>query len=387
MSFPYWPSYSREEAEAASRVLLSNKVNYWTGNEGRAFEKEFAGYCGCRYAVALCNGTAALELALRALGIGMGDEVIVPCYTFIATASAVVACGAVPVMADVDRDSLTITAETVAPRITSRTKAVIPVHLMGYPCDMDPILMLSEKHGLKVVEDCAQAHGARYKGRSVGTIGDIGAWSFCQDKIMTTAGEGGMVTTDNEVYREKMWSYKDHGKSWKAVYGKKHSPGFRWVHESFGTNWRMTEIQAAIGRIQLSRMPVWQAQRKRNASILSDGFRSIPGIEVQEQNPDIVHAYYKYAAFLETDILRFSGGREAVMEAVNASGVPCFSGVCPEIYREKAFEQANLVPPERMPAAHEMGKRSLVFQVHPALQEQHMYRTVEVVRQVLSQLQ
>jgi len=298
MSFPHWPSYTREEAEAASRVLLSNKVNYWTGNEGRAFEKEFAGYCGCRYAVALCNGTAALELALRALGIGRGDEVIVPCYTFIATASAVVACGAVPVMADVDRNSLTITAETVAPRITSRTKAVIPVHLMGYPCDMDPILMLSEKYGLKVVEDCAQAHGARYKGRSVGTIGDIGAWSFCQDKIMTTAGEGGMVTTDNEVYREKMWSYKDHGKSWKAVYEKEHAPGFRWVHESFGTNWRMTEIQAAIGRIQLSRMPEWQAQRRKNASILSEGFKSIPGIEVQELNPDIVHAYYKYSAFL-----------------------------------------------------------------------------------------
>lgn len=386
MSFPSWPSYTQEEAEAVSRVLLSNKVNYWTGIEGREFEKEFAKFCGCRYAVALANGTVALECAMKALGIGSGDEVIVPCYTFIATASAVVACGAVPVMADVDRASLTITAETIAEKISGKTRAVIVVHLMGWPCDMDPIMELAAAYGLKVIEDCAQAHGARYKGRSVGTLGDVGAWSFCQDKIMTTGGEGGMVTTDNEVYRDKMWSYKDHGKSWKAVYEKQHPPGFRWVHESFGTNWRMTEMQAAIGRVQLSRMPEWQKRRRKNASLLSEGFRNIPGIEVQEPRTDIVHAYYKYYAFLRFDSFRESGKRDEVMAAVNASGVPCFSGVCPEIYLEKAFWNSNMVMAQRLPVASERGKQSLMFLVHPTLGKHEMHRTLDVVKRVMFKL-
>lgn len=386
MSFSVWPSFTKEEADAVARVLLSNRVNYWTGTEGREFEKEFAAFCGCRYAVALANGTVALELALRALGVGQGDEVIVPCYTFIATASAVVACGAVPVMADIDSRSLTITAETVSQRLGPKTKGIIVVHLTGWPCDMDPIMELAKEHGLKVVEDCAQAHGASYKGRAVGTIGDIGAWSFCQDKIMTTGGEGGMVTTNSEVLWKKMWSYKDHGKSWEAVHERLHPEGFRWVHETFGTNARMTEMQAAIGRVQLQRMPEWQERRRKNAAVLIEGFTAVYGIDVYEPPADVVHAYYKFYAFLNDEIPAVPGTRDAVMAGINASGVPCFSGICPEIYLEKAFGEMVPAMTERLPVASGRGQRSLMFLVHPTLGEDEMRQTVDVVQQVLSGL-
>ncbi|MBQ53130.1 MAG: aminotransferase, partial [Leeuwenhoekiella sp.] len=263
--FSPWPSFTEEEANAARDVLLSNKVNYWTGQEGREFEKEFAAWADCDYAIALTNGTVALDLALQALGVGAGDEVIVTSRTFLASASSIVTSGAVPVFADVDADSQNITTDSVRAVMTERTKAIICVHLAGWPCDMDPIMALAAKHGLFVIEDCAQAHGARYKGRSVGSIGHVGAWSFCQDKIMTTGGEGGMITTNDEALWSRAWSGKDHGKSWHAVYEREHPPGFRWLHESAGTNARLTEMQAAIGRIQLGRMPDWHAQRAGHA--------------------------------------------------------------------------------------------------------------------------
>src|SRR5471030_1077730 len=247
--FAPWPSFTDEEANAVKNVVLSNKVNYWTGNECREFEKEFAAWTGTAHAVALANGTLALDVALKALNIGPGDEVIVTPRTFIASISCAVTCGATPVFADVDRDSQNISAATIAKVITPNTKAIVCVHLAGLPCDMDPIMALARERGIYIIEDCAQAHGARYKNRSVGTIGHIGAWSFCQDKIMTTGGEGGMVTTNNP----EMWSYKDHGKSWKAVSEEKNESSFRWLHKSFGTNWRMTELQAVLGRIQLTR--------------------------------------------------------------------------------------------------------------------------------------
>ncbi|HCE2681111.1 TPA: DegT/DnrJ/EryC1/StrS aminotransferase family protein, partial [Vibrio parahaemolyticus] len=255
--FSPWPSFTQEEADAVSRVLLSNKVNYWTGSECREFEKEFATWVGCDHAVALSNGTLALDVALQALAIGEGDEVITTPRTFLASASSIVTAGANPVFADVDLNSQAITAESIESVLTPKTKAVIVVHLAGMPAEMDAIMALSEKHGFYVIEDCAQAHGAKYKGRSVGTIGHIGAWSFCQDKIMTTGGEGGMVTTNDKELWSKMWSYKDHGKNYDAIYNRQHPPGFRWLHESFGTNWRMTELQAVLGRIQLTRMSSW----------------------------------------------------------------------------------------------------------------------------------
>lgn len=381
--FPPWPSFTQEEANAVSRVLLSNKVNYWTGQECREFEKEFALWTESQYAIALANGTLALEVALDALGISSGDEVVVTPRTFIASASCIVAMGAVPVFADVDRNTQNITAETIQKVLTPRTKAVICVHLAGMPCDMDPIMDLAKHHGLYVIEDCAQAHGARYKGRSVGSIGHIGAWSFCQDKIMTTGGEGGMVTTNNHAFWSYMWEYKDHGKSWNAVYEKEHPSGFKWLHESFGSNYRMLEMQAAIGRIQLKRMPEWSKKRREYASMIWNAAKRQPWLRVPEVPVWAEHAAYKCYVFVEPSELPDGWNRDRIMAEINKRGVPCYSGSCSEIYLEKAFDNTGWRPKDRLPIAKELGETSLMFLVHPTLGLKDVEKTCEVIQCVL----
>jgi len=389
-----WPSFTREEADAVRESLLTNRVNYWTGSECREFEKEFAAYAGTRHAIALANGTVALDVALKALGIGPGDEVIVTPRTFLASVSCIVTAGAIPVFADVDRDSQNITAETVAAVLTARTKAVICVHLAGWPCDMDPIMAIAKERGLFVIEDCAQAHGARYKGRSVGSIGHISAWSFCQDKIMTTGGEGGMVTTDDESLWRRMWAYKDHGKSYEAVYERQHPPGFRWLHESFGTNWRMIEMQAVIGRIQLRRMPDWTAARTRNASRIIEACREFPALRLPElrcascpgsctRPAGCVHAHYKHYVFVRPEGLRAGWTRDRIIDKINAAGVPCYQGSCSEVYLEKAFDGTPWRPKERQPVARELGDTSLMFLVHPTLTDAEIDKTCQVIRDVM----
>lgn len=382
--FAPWPHFPLDEIAAASSVLASGKVNYWTGDEGRLFEKEFAAFTGCQYAIALANGTVALEIALYALDIGPGDEVIVTSRTFIASASCIIMRGAVPVMADIDPVSQNVTAGTVRAAISSRTKAIIAVHLAGWPCDMDPILESAREHGLRVIEDCAQAHGAMYKGKPVGSLGDVAAFSFCQDKIMTTGGEGGILTTDNETIWRKAWEFKDHGKSFDAVYKRQHPPGFRWLHESFGTNWRLTEMQSAIGRIQLRKLPEWTKTRRHHASILSECFRRIPALRVTTPPEEIGHAYYKYYVFLRSERLKACWDRERIMNAVCAEGVPCFSGSCSEIYLEKAFDKEGLRPSERFPVAKELGETSLMFLVHPTLNDVDMDDICGAVEKVMS---
>jgi dTDP-4-amino-4,6-dideoxygalactose transaminase len=380
--FSPWPFFSSDEIAVATSCLASGRVNYWTGHEGREFEKEFAAFCGTKYAIALANGTVALELALYALGIGLGDEVITTSRTFIASASCIVMRGATPVLAEVDPDSQNITVDTIRPLITSRTKAIIAVHLAGWPCDMDAIMELAHEHGLKVIEDCAQAHGATYKGRPVGSLGDIAAFSFCQDKIMTTGGEGGMLTTNDEKVWRKAWSFKDHGKSYDAVYNRHHPPGFRWLHESFGTNWRLTEMQSAIGRVQLHKLPDWTKRRQRHAAILTESFAHIKGLMLASVPPEIGHAMYKYYVFVQPEMLSVGWDRDRVMNAVNAEGIPCFSGSCGEIYLEKAFRDAGYGPTERLPHAKVLGETSLVFLVHPTLDEQDMIDTCQAVKKV-----
>ena len=379
-----WPSFSQEEATAVQNVILSNKVNYWTGTECREFEKEFAAWVGTEYAVAVTNGTLALDLALKALGISPGDEVIVTPRTFLASASCIVNAGAVPVFADVDRDSQNITAETVKAVLTPRTRAIICVHLAGWPCDMDPIMALAEQHGLFVIEDCAQAHGARYKGRMVGSIGHIGAWSFCQDKIMTTGGEGGMVTTNSRKWWSMMWSFKDHGKSWEAMYERAHAPGYRWVHESFGTNWRMLETQAVLGRIQLRKMPLWTAQRRANAKKIAAVCEQSAVIRVPVIPADVEHAFYKFYVFVESDKLANGWTRDRIVDEIAERGVPCTQGSCSELYLEKAFDHTGYRPRLRLPVAQELGETSLMFLVHPSLTDEDVERTCDVVGNVLS---
>lgn len=384
-NFPAWPSFTHEEADAVRDVILSNKVNYWTGDECRRFEAEFAAWSGCDHAVALGNGTLALDVALKGLDIGPGDEVVVTPRTFIASVSCVANAGATPVFADVDRDSQNITARTIEAVLTPNTRAIICVHLAGWPCDMDPIMELARERGIHVIEDCAQAHGAQYKGRPVGSIGDVGAWSFCQDKIMTTGGEGGMVTTSNEALWSRMWSYKDHGKSWEAVYERAHPPGFRWLHDSFGTNWRMMEAQAVIGRIQLERMPSWHAARRHNAERIWATAAEVPGLRVPNIPSDIRHAAYKCYVFVEPTALRAGWDRDRIAQEIQALGVPCYTGSCSEVYREKAFDGTGWRPERPLPVAQELGDTSLMFLVHPTLSDADIDKTCTALRQVMSE--
>lgn len=383
--FAPWPSFTEEEANAVRDVILSNKVNYWTGQETRSFEKEFAAWAGTEYAVALANGTVALDLALKALQIGAGDEVIVTSRTFLASVSSIVNAGAVPVFADVDLDSQNITLESIQRVLTARTRAIICVHLAGWPCDMDPIMALAKSHDLKVIEDCAQAHGALYKGRPVGSIGHIGAWSFCQDKIMTTGGEGGMVTTNDRQLWADMWAYKDHGKSWDAVYEREHAPGFRWLHETFGTNWRMLEVQAVIGRIQLGRMEAWQAARLQNAQAIWSAASSLSALRVPEVPAEIQHAAYKCYVFVRPEHLKDGWSRDRILNEISSRGVPVFSGSCSEVYLEKAFDNTGWRPVERLPHAKELGENSLMFLVHPTMTQQEIVLTCKTLTDVIQQ--
>jgi len=382
LTFSPWPYFAADEIEAVTSVLRSGKVNYWTGTEGRHFEDEYAASVGTYYGVCLANGTLALELALHALGVGPGDEVITTSRSFIASATSAVLQGARPVWVDVDRDSQNITAETIRPALTPRTKAIIAVHLAGWPCDMDPILELAAEHGIKVIEDCAQAHGASYKGRPVGSLGHLAAFSFCQDKILTTGGEGGMVTTSDAELWSRVWSYKDHGKSYDAVFRRAHPPGFRWLHDSFGTNARLTEMQSALGRVILPKLSAWVAIRRQHACALSRFFRQIPALRVTDPPPEIGHSYYKYYVFLRPERLRRGWTRDRIMNAIAAQGVPCFSGSCSEIYQERAFGEP-MRPARPLPVARELGATSLMFLVHPTLSTIHIERTAEVVHSVM----
>lgn len=384
--FSPWPSYTQEEADVVSEVLLSNKVNYWTGTQGRKFEKEFANFSKTDHAIALANGTLALDLSLYGLQIGShnggseNDEVIVTSRSFIASVSAIINAGARPVFADVDNESQNITPETVAPHITKNTRAILCVHLAGWPCDMNGFRDLIGSDSIKLIEDCAQAHGAKYNGRPVGGLGDVAAWSFCQDKIMTTGGEGGMVTCNDEDLWKRMWAFKDHGKDWDTVYNKQHSSGFRWLHETIGTNWRLTEMQSAIGRIQLKKMEQWHKARVQNAVELTNmlaplvekGLIRIPDpnkcVAQNQANETIYeHAYYKFYAFIRPENLPKGMSRDDVIDHFNAQGLACFQGSCSEIYLEKAFDKTGFRPKESLPMAKELGETSLMFLVHPGV--------------------
>jgi len=381
--FSDWPSFTDEEAKYVQQVLLSNKVNYWTGSECREFEEEFSAWSGSEYAVAMANGTLALDVALKALGLGAGDEVVVTPRTFIASVSCVVNAGATPVFADVELDSGNVSAATIQNVLTAKTRAIICVHLGGWPCDMDEIMALAVTNDLFVIEDCAQAHGGQYKGRPLGSIGHVSAWSFCQDKIMTTGGEGGMVTTNDQDLWSKMWSYKDHGKSWEAVYEREHPLGFRWLHESFGTNWRMMEMQAAIGRIQLKRMDSWHQSRVENAErilISADQFQSL--FRVERPGTELEHAYYKCYLHVRPEGLAEGWSRDRIIHEITERGVPCFSGSCSEVYLEKAFDGFGFRPDKRLPVAKELGETSLMFLVHPTLTNEEIQKTCDVISEV-----
>ena len=383
MTLASWPHFNSNQIDSAIRVLASGKVNSWTGQETASFETEFADWCGTSYAIAMANGSLALSSSYLAIGLSPGDEFTTTPRTFIATSSSAVLLGAKPVFADVDPDSGAITAASIAPLITPRTKVISVVHLGGWPADMPAICDLARAYGIAVIEDCAQAHGARINGQSVGSFGDVSAWSFCQDKIMTTAGEGGMVSTSRPELWDAMWAFKDHGKTLEAVFDREHQPGFRWLHERFGSNFRLTELQSAIGRNQLKCLPEWTSTRTRNAQLMASALCDLPAVRVPLPPNNLIHAWYKFYAFVKPEALADGWNRDRILFEISALGYPALTGSCSEIYLEKCFQHAGLVPNERLPVARRLGDTSLMFLVHPTITPAQMAGYAHAVRSVL----
>ncbi|WP_170341686.1 DegT/DnrJ/EryC1/StrS family aminotransferase [Ruegeria arenilitoris] len=375
-----WPIYDQEQIDAVAQVLASGKVNAWTGTDVRAFEAEYCAYTGAKHAIAMANGTVTLDAAMLGLDLQPGDEVIVTPRSFIASASSVMLAGGVPVFVDVDPDTQNITPDTIAQAITPRTRGIIPVHLGGWPCDMDGIMDLARAHDLWVIEDCAQAHGAMIGDRHVGTIGTLGSFSFCQDKIMTTGGEGGLLVTNDSDLWGRIWSYKDHGKGYDTVFNTEHPPGFRWLHDSGpGTNLRMNGPSAALGRIQLKRLDAWRAHRTANADILHNALATCPAFRVPMPPDGVTHAFYRFYAFVRPETLAPGWSRDRIIAEIAEAGFPAFSGSCSEIYLEKTFTSRGLGPKEPLPVARELGETSLAFLVDPAWSAENVARLAQVI--------
>lgn len=357
-----WPHFSVDEISAVVEILNSGKVNYWTGTQGKLFEKEFAEYMGCSYGITIANGTLALDLALEALNIGLGDEVIVTPRSFMASASSIALRGAKPVFVDVDPESQNITLESIRLGVSLKTKAIILVHLAGWPCDLYPIINFAKEEGIRVIEDCAQAHGAKYDGRYVGSFGDVAAFSFCQDKIMSTGGEGGMVVTSDGSLFKRMWSYKDHGKNYDLIQKNVKSIGYRWLHDSFGTNYRLTEIQSAIGRIQLKKLQEWVLIRRKNAQTLNEIFSKNSKLRITlPDSTKYFHSYYKYYVFLKDEYIREGQVKKELLSKCMDLGLPIMSGSCSELYLEKAFDK--LGPWDTLPVAKKLDDSGFMLMV------------------------
>lgn len=387
MELASWPFYTEEEIEGVKKVLNSGKVNYWTGYETKFFEEEFAKYIGVNFSVAFANGTLALSAAYLALGIQKGDEIITTPRTFIATASTILLLGAKPIFADVNLNSGNITAESIKPLINKSTKAISVVHLGGWPAEMESISRLAKDNGLLILEDCSQAHGASIKDKKIGSFGDISTWSFCQDKIISTGGEGGMVTTNNEILFKKIWSLKDHGKSLDLIQKNKknsnNSHSFKWLHEDLGTNCRLTEMQSCIGRIQLRNLSKTNSIRTRNAFILINQLKDIPLIRIPIPPKNMVHAWYKFYVYIKKEKLKKNWNREKIIIELNKFGAKAFSGSCSEIYLEKCFKNKNTAPKKRLTSARILGDTSLMFLLHQTINEKQMNEYALLIKKVL----
>jgi dTDP-4-amino-4,6-dideoxygalactose transaminase len=374
-----WPFYAEDEIEAAAAVLRSGRVNQWTGGEVFAFQDACTERFGGGHGIALANGSLAIELPLRAYGIGPGDEVIVTPRSFVASASSVSLIGATPVFAEVDRDSGNLDPKSLEVAVTDRTRAIIPVHLAGWPADMAGIMAIAEKHDLLVIEDCAQAHGAEIDGRPIGSFGHAAAFSFCQDKIISTGGEGGFASFQDRERWQWAWSFKDHGKNWDKVTSPPKEPGFRWLHDTIGTNWRLTGMQAAIGLAQLAKLDQWRALRTRNAQIWLDALAGIRGIRRPMPPAGIVHAYYKLYFYVDAGE-RSEALRNAILARAAEAGLRVFSGSCSEIYLEEAF---SAMERPMLPVARELGKTSLMVEVHPTLRPDLIASRAEMLRRII----
>ena len=372
-----YPFFNKSSIKKVKQILNSGRVNYWTGNECRNFEKEFSNYHGVKYSLAVSNGSVALELGLKSLGLKNNDQVIVTPRSFIISASCVLNLGLKPVFADVD-DNGNLSIEGIKKVYNKNIKAIVVVHLNGLSCDLDPILKFTKKNKIFLIEDCAQAHGAIYKGKKVGSFGNISTWSFCQDKIISTGGEGGMITTNNKKLFLKIWSMKEHGKNYISVFFKKHRTGYKWLHDHLGSNYRMTEMQAAIGRVQLRLLDKMVKKRNFLANLYLNGLKDYYQKYEIIKKPDFrcetcplkknekkcnkcAHSFYRLNLFINKKNIN----QIKLIEQFNKNKIECGIGSCPEIYREKIFKKLKLHPKKRLQNAKLLGKTSIMFPINP----------------------
>ena len=403
--FPMWPQFAEETLKDVLEPLKSGKVNYWTGPKGMEFERMWAEWIGAKIAVSCTNGTAALHVAISSLGIGPGDEVIVPSYSFIASSFCIVQAGAVPVFADVTEEH-TIDPEAVERLITPRTKGIVVVHLYGVIADMGRILEIAGKYKLKVIEDCAQCFGGEYKGSKAGTIGDAGCFSFCQSKHFTTGGEGGMVVTNDEELGWECRSFRDHGYDVKMrmnlIALEEKLP---YIHNRVGFNYRMTEIQSIIGINELKRFDTWNMPKRRKyAKMYDEAFKNLDGIKAIPLNTEErKNAYWWYPILLDID--RLDCNAEKFVKHLQGEGIPCYGIQWPEAYEERAYKELNgfgdvkfpfksaeYTDPETVkyekaicPTAKKLREYTFNLFLHPTWEEVHIERCIEGVRKVLEE--
>jgi dTDP-4-amino-4,6-dideoxygalactose transaminase len=375
---PVWPSFEQDEQDAVKRVIQSGKTNYWYGDEGTSFENEFAQWCSAKHGLCVSNGTVALELSLKAVGIGCGDEVIVTPRSFLASAASVVAVGAIPVFADIDRYSGNIDPQSIKKVITKNTKGILVVHLGGWPAPMFEIMSIAKEYGLQVIEDCAQAHGAKIGGQIVGTFGSVATYSFCHDKIISTGGEGGMIITNDDAVFDHAWSLRDHGRNRERTLSDNHPFGFRWLQDRIGTNARLTEMQSAIGRCQLKKVDGWLQKRNANAHAIMNALSDNKNVTFPQPNDDVEHSYYRLTGFVKDP-----SKRDGIVDHLQRAGVHASVGPCTEIYREKAFCELGFGPEKSLPTAAELGAKSVVLSVHPSV-EQVLPAIIDELRLVFS---
>lgn len=386
ITLPPWPVFEDDERAAVDEILRSGRVSYWTGPACRAFEREWGERHRGVHSLAMANGSLTMDAAMRVLGIARGDEVIVSPRSYVASAMCAALAGATPVFAEVDADSGCVTAATLEAARTPRTRAAIPVHIGGWPCDMPAIMAWAKGHGLAVLEDCAQAHGATIGGRPVGTWGDFASWSFCQDKIMTTGGEGGMLSTPDEARFKTAWAFAQHGKDQDRAFAPHDSAsgGFRWLVDQAGTNLRMTEMQAVIGLRQLEKLDSWLAARARNAAIMQEALRRVPFLRVPVTPAG--HAHYRCVAFVDGPLAEAAARRDCCLEALRTAGVPGMYGSCSEIYRERFFRDRGFAPARPLPVAHRLGATSLTFLVHHTIDADSMRRYADAAAGTLQRV-
>ena len=364
-----WPIVSSKEIKIVNKVLKSNKLNYWTGTNCTNFEKEFSNKFKIKYSISLANGSVGLDIAIKSLKLKKNSEIIVTPRSYISSVTSVINQGLKPIFADIDLNSQNIEAKNIEKKITKNTKAVVVVHLGGMPSNMIKIKELAKKYNLKIIEDCSQAHGAKINNKYVGTFGDVSVWSFCNDKILNTLGEGGIVATKNRNNFKNLWSLKDCGKNYSKLRKKKRQFKFRWVHDFEGTNLRMTEVQAAVGRYQLKQLDKWIKKRNINSIKINKVCEKFRSIKTQKTPKNFTNAYYRCYVFLRPNFIKKGWTREKILKYLNKIGLYCDVGSCPEIYKEKFLITNKLVSSKELENASLVGKTSIAFKVSPNIYE------------------